>query len=79
MVVDAMNGIQKVRNKNLISLFSSCHYLVDLFDEISITKITREQNQEAHNLVRKALLKRAQTDNTENKDCISETLDEHAT
>lgn len=58
LLVRQMNGIYKVKNKNLISLWKKAKDILKDFDICKISHVRRELNKEADALARKASLGR---------------------
>jgi len=57
LLVKQMNGIYKVKNKNLYSLWTRAKKLSNNFDSCKITHVRREMNSEADLLATKAIKK----------------------
>ena len=57
LLVKQMNGIYKVKNKNLYSLWTRAKKLSNDFDSCKITHIRREMNTEADSLATQAVKK----------------------
>ncbi|KPK36020.1 MAG: hypothetical protein AMK70_03875 [Nitrospira bacterium SG8_35_1] len=58
LIVRQLNGVYKVRNKNLLPLFAKSKNYLDEFDLVNVSHVRRELNQEADNLARKGAQKR---------------------
>ena len=55
LLVRQVNGVYKVRNKNLVPLYNRIIKLLENFDSYSITHVRREFNKEADSLATKAV------------------------
>lgn len=55
LVVKQLNGLYKVKHKDMIPLYNKVKELQKLFDNITFANIPREQNKLADSLVNKAL------------------------
>jgi ribonuclease HI len=58
LLVRQMNGIYKVKNKNLMSLWIQAKNILGDFDSYKITHVRREMNKEADSLARKGTTKK---------------------
>jgi ribonuclease HI len=58
LLVRQMNGIYKVKNKNLIPLWSRAKRIAEYFESCTITHVRRELNAEADALARQGVKKR---------------------
>ena len=58
LIVRQLNGVYKVKNKNLLPLFAKSKNYLDEFDLVNVSHVRRELNQEADNLARKGAQKR---------------------
>ena len=59
LLVRQLTGVYKVKNKNLIPLWTKAMNLLKDFDGYSITHVRREMNQEADKLAREAVKRRS--------------------
>src|SRR3990167_7118814 len=59
LVVKQLNGLYKIKNKNLEPLFRQVKELAERFDEISFTHVPRALNKEADNEVNRILDEKA--------------------
>ena len=57
LLVRQMNGVYKVKNKNLMVLWGQARELLKSFDSCSLTHVRRELNKEADALARKGVSK----------------------
>jgi ribonuclease HI len=57
LLVRQVNGVYKVRNKNLIPLFQKIKDLLKDFDKCTVTHVRRELNKEADALAREGVSK----------------------
>jgi ribonuclease HI len=57
LLVRQMNGVYKVKNKNLMVLWNQARDLLKAFDSCSITHVRREFNKEADALAREGVSK----------------------
>lgn len=55
LVVKQLNGLYKVRHKNMLQLYNKVQQLIKLFDKVTFANIPREQNKLADSLVNQAL------------------------
>jgi len=55
LIVRQMNGIYKVKNKNLMPLWNRAKDILPAFDRCTITHVRRELNQEADSLARRGV------------------------
>lgn len=55
LVVKQLNGLYKVKHKDMIQLYNKVQELVKLFDKVTFANIPREQNKIADSLVNQAL------------------------
>jgi len=58
LIVRQLNGVYKVKNKNLLPLFAKAKTYVDAFEYITVTHVRRELNQEADALARNGASKK---------------------
>jgi ribonuclease HI len=59
LLVRQINGIYKVKNKNLMTLWLQATNILKEFDEYKVTHVRREKNAEADLLARQAVKKKA--------------------
>lgn len=57
LLVRQVNGVYKVRNKNLVPLFQKIQDLLKDFDKCTVTHVRRELNKEADALAREGVSK----------------------
>lgn len=57
LLVKQMTGVYKVKNKNLIPLWTKAMNILKNFESYTITHVRREMNQEADKLAREAVKK----------------------
>ena len=55
LLVRQVNGIYKVKNKNLLLLWTQAVYILKEFDEYKVSHVRREKNAEADALARQAV------------------------
>jgi len=55
LVVKQLNGLYKVKHKDMIQLYNKVQELIKLFDKVTFANIPREQNRLADSLVNQAL------------------------